>query len=143
MTLLEKISAVALPSSLKFILGPVSGAYWALPAHEIAFLTLSGMMLSVLTVSFLGAELRRKLYSFFPKKRTFSPRNRRLVRLWRKYGVWGVSFLTPLLFSPIGGSLIAVSFGEKKAKIIFSMFVCGSFWAFFFAYMWDFIKNFL
>jgi hypothetical protein len=41
----------------------------------------------------------------------------------------GVAVLTPLLFTPIGGTIIAVSFGAPKEKILFYMFISASFFA--------------
>jgi hypothetical protein len=115
-----------------------------LPPHETAFFTFSGMMLSVVLMSFAGKYLRRIFFGmFFRNRKIFSPRNRRVVRIWRKYGIWGVGFLTPLLFSPIGGTMIAVSFGEKKRKIFLSMSVCGAFWSLFFAYLWETLRGFV
>ena len=54
---------------------------------------------------------------------TFSPppqrsrRTRRAVRIWRRAGVVGVAFLTPVLFSPIGGAILAASFRPKKRRL--------------------------
>lgn len=48
--------------------------------------------------------------------------------------MWGISFFTPLLFTPIGGTLIAVSFGEKVKNIIYKMFVFCVFWTLFFTF---------
>jgi len=51
------------------------------------------------------------------------------VKIWRKYGIWGVAALTPILFTPIGGTMIAVSFGEKKPKILLAMLLSASLWS--------------
>jgi hypothetical protein len=49
--------------------------------------------------------------------------------VWRKYGLAGVAALTPLIFTPIGGALLSVSFGAPKDRLIVYMFVSASVWA--------------
>jgi len=60
----------------------------------------------------------------------FTKRNRRFVIFWRKYGLFGVSFLTPLVFSPIIGTLLVNAFGGSKKKIITYMLISAAFWSF-------------
>lgn len=117
--------AVFLTSSVKFIFGPIQGAAFGLGWLETAALTASGMMMTVMVFTFLGQYLRKRFYR--PKK-LFTPVNRRNVRLWRKYGIYGVAALTPLLLSPVGGAILANAFGEKKEKIFFWMLVSAVFW---------------
>ena len=50
-----------------------------------------------------------------------------MVKLWRKRGMLGVAFLTPVLFSPIIGTMIAISFGEQKRNIIIKMLISAIF----------------
>jgi hypothetical protein len=64
-----------------------------------------------------------------PEKKLFSPRSRRFVRLWRKYGLIGISFLTPVLISIPIGTVIANAFEENKKKIFLYMFVSIVFWS--------------
>ncbi|HZB13588.1 MAG TPA: hypothetical protein VE467_11185, partial [Chryseolinea sp.] len=66
---------------------------------------------------------------FFKKRNKFSPRNRRFVTIWKKYGLIGVAALTPILLTPIGGTLLALSSGSPKDKIIFYMFISASVWS--------------
>src|SRR5262245_37085103 len=38
-----------------------------------------------------------------PKKRIFTTRNRRIIKIWQSYGLVGLAALTPIIFSiPIG-----------------------------------------
>jgi hypothetical protein len=50
------------------------------------------------------------------------------VNIWRKYGLKGVAFFTPILLTPIGGTILAVSFGESKGKIFLYMLCSAIFW---------------
>jgi len=122
-------------SMFKFILGPVGGLGFGFPVWQTALLTVGGMMTSITLVTYFGLAGRAWYNRRFRqgKKPLFTPRNRRIVRIWRRYGIVGVAFLTPLIFSPILGTLIAVSFGENKRNILLYMFVFTFFWAWIFS----------
>ncbi|AEE51690.1 small multi-drug export protein [Haliscomenobacter hydrossis] len=122
--LLEYIS-VLLSSSFKFLFGPLQGKAYGLPWLLTAALTAAGMMLSVVVFTYFGQYLKQR---FFKTKRVFTPHNRRKVTLWRKYGIIGVALFTPLFLTPIGGTLVANAFGEKREKIFFWMSIFASVW---------------
>jgi len=89
------------------------------------------MMLTVILLTIFVGDI---FYSFlkktlFKKRKIFSPATRRTVSVSNKWGLIGIAFLTPVLFSPVGGALIAASFGEDKKKIILYMFLSACFWA--------------
>ena len=114
----------------KFIAGPVLGSAAGYGFWEIILVTVSGMMSSVFIFTFLGKSLKKTLQLRFKKKSTvFSKRSRSIVSLWKKYGEIGIAFATPLFLTPIGGTLILVSFGSKKRKIFLHMFWSAIFWA--------------
>lgn len=117
--------SVLLASSFKFLFGPLQGKAYGLPWLLTAGLTASGMMLSVVVFTYFGQYLKNK---FFKTKRVFTPQNRRKVTLWRKYGIIGVALFTPLLLTPIGGTLLANAFGEKKEKIFLWMSIFATIW---------------
>jgi dipeptide/tripeptide permease len=118
-------ASVFLSSTFKFIFGPIQGKAFGLPWLLTALLTSAGMMASVFIFTYFGRYLKDK---YFKPKRVFSPQNRRKVALWRRYGIVGVSLLTPLLLTPIGGTILANAFGEKKEKIFLWMFIFANFW---------------
>jgi len=121
---MEKYFTVFSVSAFKFIFGPLTGYLLKLNLLETAFFTVTGMMFTVVVITYAGGKLRAKIIKwFFSKRRIFSPKTRKIVRIWRSYGVWGVAFLTPLLFSPPIGAAIAVSFGEKKFRILYTMHI--------------------
>lgn len=123
-------------SMFKFIFGCVGGAVRGFSFLETFIVTVLGMMTSVIIFTFFGLAIRKWFHLAFPRKRkVFSKSSRRMVKIWRKYGIIGVAFLTPLLFSPIGGTLIAVSFGEKKERIFLNMLWSAIVWGGFFAYL--------
>lgn len=118
-------------SMFKFIAGPVIAAAQGFNFYETVIPTILGMMTTVIFIAFLGPRLRKWWYSLFgkSKRKVFTRRNRRFVYLWRKYGEFGISFLTPVVFSPIIGTLVVVTLGGKKRKIISFMLFSASFWA--------------
>lgn len=125
-----KALPVYFSSMLKFIFGPTSGYLSKLNMWTTIMATVAGMMTVVVAFTYFGEWLRHKIIKrFFSNKRKFTKRSRRFVKIWRSYGMLGVAFLTPLLFTPIGGSLLAVSFGGDKLRLIFYMFLSATFWA--------------
>lgn len=64
------------------------------------------------------------------KKKIFSPRSRRIVRLWKKYGFTGVAAITPILLSIPLGTFILTRFESKKKKILAYLFISIVFWSF-------------
>lgn len=116
---------------LKVISGPIGGYLADLSMLATVLVTFSGMMASVLLFTFFGTWLREKILHRFEKKnqKRFTPKKRKLVTLWKKYGLVGVAVLTPLLLTPIGGTIVAVSFGSPKQKIILYMLVSAAVFA--------------
>lgn len=93
-------------------------------------ITVAGMMTTVILFSFIGEWVRETiLRKYIKPKRVFTKRNRRFVKIWRKYGEIGISFLTPILLSPPGGAIIAMALGGSKKKIIAYMFLWSIFWS--------------
>nr|PZN55466.1 MAG: hypothetical protein DIU61_05630 [Bacteroidota bacterium] len=115
---------------LKFILGPVGGYLAKLNMVTTILTTVAGMMTVVLAFAFFGDLIKKYVVNrYFQRKTRFSEKNKKFVRIWRKYGLAGVAALTPLLFTPIGGALLAVGFGSPRDKLIIYMFVSASFWS--------------
>ena len=105
-----------------------------LPLVMTILVTVAGMMTVVLLFTFFGNWIREKIIPrFFKKRNKFSQSNRRFVTIWKKYGLIGVAALTPLILTPIGGTLLAVSSGSPKDKIIFYMFISASVWSILFS----------
>ncbi len=115
---------------VKFVFGPVLSAVFDIPFVPAVLLTITGMMLAVSIFTFAGTQIRIWWQGRFGKnKKLFTKRKRNMVKTWRKFGIWGVAALTPILFTPIGGTMIAVSFGEKKPKILLAMLVSATAWS--------------
>lgn len=115
---------------VKFFGGPLAGAAAGLPFLPTLLLTVGGMMTSVLVFSGVGRKLtahlqrRRRLRH----KPVFSPRTRRIVKVFKRFGIGGIAFLTPVLFTPIGGTVIATLLGVKRRHILIHMLWSALFW---------------
>ncbi len=63
------------------------------------------------------------------KKRIFTKRNRRIVKLKVKYGLLGVALLTPILLSIPIGTFVATKIINNKKKIILYMSISVLLWS--------------
>jgi len=133
---------IYLMTLFKFIAGPVLGSVAGYSLLETMLVTVSGMMSSVVVFTFLGEWLKRQWDMRFSRKRlVFSKKNRRIVRVWQKSGAAGVAFLTPLLLTPIGGTLVMSSFGVHRKIILSYMLISSIWWSFFFGISIDMLLD--
>lgn len=124
----------------KFIGGPVLGTAAGYSVAEIVLVTVLGLMSSVVAFTYIGTFIRAQYIIIFkPNTRLFTSRNRKIVKVWQKFGAIGVAAITPLLLSPIGGAIVMNAFGVKKKKIFLYMFCSGLIWALFFATTIDYL----
>ena len=128
--LILKVATVYFSSMLKFVFGPLGGYAAGFPLIITILITVAGMMTVVILFTYFGAWIKMKVIDkFFRKSNRFSSRNRKFVTIWKRYGLVGVAVLTPVILTPIGGTVLAVSSGSPKERIIFYMLVSASFWA--------------
>jgi hypothetical protein len=132
----------------KIIFGPTMGYAAGLSPLLTVIITVSGMMTTVLIFTFFGEKVRDKILRRYLKpKKVFTPKNRRFVKIWSKYGELGISFLTPILLSPPGGSIIAIALGGSRKKTIGYMFLWSVVWTtiitYTFYYAGDEIREFM
>ncbi|MBD1398519.1 small multi-drug export protein [Pontibacter sp. JH31] len=122
--------SVYLISMVKFIGGPLAGISLGLSYLETVLFTVAGMMTSVVIFSFVGRAASR-WYSQYRRDRqkpVFGRRSRRIVRIWRKFGVIGVAFFTPLVLTPVFGTIVAAVFGVPRRQILLHMLWSAVFW---------------
>ena len=131
--MLEKVLTylgIYLLACLKSILPPLLGPAAGMSPLEIIIITMAGLMTSVVLFSFLGEKIKKNVLPIFIRKKgKFSPQSRRMVRIWTKYGIIGTCFLTPLILSPVGGSLLVSTVGAPRKQVFFYMFIFGLFWS--------------
>jgi hypothetical protein len=64
-----------------------------------------------------------------PPKKIFTARSRRMVRIWRKYGLVGLAALTPVIFSIPIGTFFMIRLEKNKNKIFLYMFISITCWS--------------
>ncbi len=127
---LGKLISIIIASTIKFIGGPLTGAALGVPWVQTALGTALGMMLSVVVVTFAGSAIQAVIDRYRSRKpRRFTTRTRRAVRVWKRFGMAGIAFLTPLILTPIGGTAIAISFRVGRLRLLSYMLVSAAFWA--------------
>lgn len=131
-----KAFSVYLSATLKFIFGPLGGMAAGLNLFITIAVTIAGMMTSVSVIAFFGDFLRKRVFPLFKRKKAEDQsdlNNHRKKLKWKKiydrYGLGGIAFLTPVILTPIGGTLLAVGFGSPRPKILFYMLISACFWA--------------
>jgi membrane protein DedA with SNARE-associated domain len=126
----------------KFILGPVGGYASGLNIFVTIIITIAGMMTVVLVFTLSGTWIQQNvLRRFFVKKDASTPKNLKFIVFWKKYGLVGVAALTPIIFTPIGGTILAITSGSPKNKIISYMVISAVFWAIIFSTLIYFFGN--
>ncbi|WP_375435320.1 hypothetical protein [uncultured Hymenobacter sp.] len=127
---LFKYASVFLLGMVKFVAAPVAGIAAGLSFPLIWGLSVAGMMTTVVLVSGVGKmwalHLRRKREE--KGKPLFSRKSRRIVGIFRRFGMAGIAFLTPILFSPIGGTVIATQLHVPRWRILFHMLWSAVLW---------------
>lgn len=120
-----------LASMLKFFGGPIAGFLTGVPVQKTVFLSAAGMMTAVIVTTIFA----KTITAFFnkrakTKKLIFTKSARFKIKIWQKLGLFGIALLTPPLFTPIGGTLMALSFKVNVFKMIGYMLVSSIFWGY-------------
>ena len=116
-------------SMLKFILGPTLGYAAGLHILTTTLVSIAGMMTSVTIFTYFGEWIRAMILNrFYKNRRKFTKQSRRIAS-WRKYGLTGIAILTPLILSPVLGTLLAVGATRSKTRIMVAMLVSASIWS--------------
>ncbi|MFE5322979.1 small multi-drug export protein [Paenibacillus sp. NPDC056579] len=92
-----------------------------------AVLSALGSMISAVIVIFFGTSLRNWLIRRFQSKK--GGRGGSMARIWDKYGIPGLGFLSPLLTGAPLGAAIGISFGAEPKKLFVWMATGIIFWS--------------
>ncbi len=73
-------------------------------------------------------------YTYVPsgqeeEKKVFTKKSRRIVRIWKKYGLIGIAILTPILLSIPVGTFIASRLVPQRRTVILYMLFALVFWS--------------
>ena len=125
-----KWASVFLLSTVKFLGGPLAGSSLGLSFGPTMALTVAGMMTSVFVFSGVGRAWVRHRQRQCRLRRApiFSKRSRNIIKIFKKFGMGGIAFLTPILLSPIGGTVIATLLGVPRQRILLHMLWSAVLW---------------
>lgn len=125
-----KFLGIYIACLFKFISGPVLGAAAGFSLGEIVLVSVGGMMTTVISVTYIGDWFKSYWnLRISPNRKRFSPKSRKIVRVWRKFGPVGVAVFTPIFLTPIGGTIVMNAFNVNRRKIILYMSISALFWA--------------
>lgn len=146
--LLTKYLLVAGLSAVKVLAGVALGAGSGLTAIENFIAVFVGSMIGIGIYTFFGQKIRvwnkhrrQSKADYGLKVQKNFRKARRIKRIWHKFGIVGIAFLTPPLLSPPLGTLIAVGFDETKTRIFLFMGVSVALWAGAFCFLGDNIMS--
>ena len=131
MSIALKILVVIFLSGTKFMFAiPLSIIKYDFTFIQTLIFSVAGGMLSIFVFSFLSD----KIYKFIASRRRNKVKKRNMknilaIKTARKYGLFGIAFLTPIFFSiPIGTYLALYFFPDKKKTIpiLITSVVCWS-----------------
>lgn len=134
-----EIVTVFLLSTVKFVLGGVPLALtFGFSFFEAVVVTslggFTGVLIFVGVSDFLLKKYKHLKHKQHPvqsksNKKVFTRRNRLIITVKQRFGLWGIAGLTPLLFSIPIGCFIATRYFKDKQKIIIYMFASVLLWS--------------
>jgi len=135
-----EIITVFLLSTVKFVLGGVPLALTlGFSFFEAVVVTSLGGFTGVLIFVGVSDFLLKKYKHLKHKqqegkvkksdKKIFTRKNRIIITVKQRFGLWGIAGLTPLLFSIPIGCFIATRYFKDKQKIIIYMFASVLLWS--------------
>jgi membrane protein DedA with SNARE-associated domain len=125
-----KAFSVYLSSMIKFIFGPIGGKAAGLHLITTVVVTAAGMMTVVIAFTYFGEFIRSRILDrLFKKKKPPSDMAPPKAGFFKKYGLVGIAFFTPIILTPIGGTLLAVGISTNREKIIFYMLMSACVWS--------------
>lgn len=138
MNSLWEIVIIFLMSTVKFVFGAVPAALgFGFSFFEAVTVTCLGGFTGVTLFVFMSERIvaairsrrEERLKKGEPHGKRFTRRNKIIVKVKRRFGLIGIAFLTPLLFSIPLGCFIAVRYFKNKQKILVYMFLSIIFWS--------------
>ncbi|MFK7971623.1 MAG: hypothetical protein AB8F95_14755 [Bacteroidia bacterium] len=121
---LGKYAAIFLTSVFKYLVGIAMGLADTLSLVELLLTAGLGGCVGIIMFTYFGARIAKLIELHLRKNKTLSFKTRRrIVKVWKRFGILGVAVLTPLLSPPLAVA-IAISFHTKPRKTM--IWLCGS-----------------
>jgi len=122
-------------STVKFAVATLPIAL-AFPLEKAWLISVSGGVFGGFFFLYLWARVL-KVWNFFiakssndvPNKVRFNKRKRRVVKIKKSYGYWGLIFLTPSVLSIPFGAFILANYYKKRRFVFWHLSISVMFWA--------------
>ncbi len=127
-----KALSVFLLSLWKTWLGPALSVPYGFSFLEMIGWNVSGAMLSATVTLHFSRDINALIRRLLPKKEKrpgFRKELRRYVRFWRRYGFYGVMFLSPVLVGIPLGAWISARLGTPKPRILLMLSTFSVLWS--------------
>lgn len=124
---------------------PVAIYVMNMSAGETLLYTNIGGILGVFIFMSFSAFLirtwdRYRLHFQKKKRLVFTPANRRFIKIKRKYGLWGIVILSPVILSIPVGAFLAAKYYGVRLKVMFWLVTGQFFWSVVFTLFYTHIK---
>lgn len=149
-----KLIQILIVSGIKFLFAPLISIGYGFNYFQTVIFTTAGGILGILFFYFLSKWIIRQynkfcpvVFSYFtgekvekakkilncdqPPKKKFTRKNKIIINIRRKYGFFGIIFLTPILLSIPIGAFLAQKYYSKKANVLVYMSISVVLWSFF------------
>lgn len=149
-----KLIQVILISGVKFLFAPfVAIGYGFTYFQTVVFTTVGGIaglfffyyfsrwliklyfFICPVVISYFGGEEARKVYEQGQcrkkDKKKFTRKNKTIINIRNRYGLFGIILLTPVLLSIPIGAFLAQKYYSKKSHILFYLSLSVLMWSFF------------
>ena len=121
----------------KTYVGPALGVGFDMTYIEAVGYTMMGAGVAVYTTLYFERALTRffrRLTGLLPgqglkERPRFKPGLRKVLRLYKRYGFWGLMALTPILIGLPLGVWMAVRLGSSKFKVAVTVLLMALFWS--------------
>ncbi len=111
-------------------MGIPAAAFAGYSLIEIMVIGTLGGMIGIVAFTYLTVPVKSLYKRLFPKKaKKFTKMNRRIIKVRQRFGLWGIAFITPPIFSIPVGAIVASSMYSNKKQIFATMFVSVLFWS--------------
>lgn len=131
-----EIFGIVLLSSVKFLPAPFIAVASGFGYLKTIVITFSGGCIGILFFYFLGSVFFKKLGDsrkkdgIKPKKKIFTRTNKFIVRIKSKYGLVGLSIITPAVISIPIGTILASKYFRKDPKTLTYLILSLLVWCF-------------
>ena len=121
----------------KSYVGPALGAGFGMSYVEVISYTLLGASITIVSAIYFQHALTRlckQLMGYWPGRTAtppakFSPRLRKTLLFYRRYGFWGLMLLTPILFGLPVGTWLALRLGSSPIRVAASLLTMTLGWS--------------